>query len=253
MQPYFFPYIGYFQLIEAVDRFFLYDNLDYSKGGWISRNRILVVDREPTFLTIPILDRNATQTIREVQVESGTYWRQKILRSIEDNYRRAPYFERTLGLIQETLFLESSSLAEINKHSVLQVAQVLGIETEILTDSAPFEELEEQLRSNKHKAEKSQEPTAKERVPRRVVRALELCRRLDASIFVNPVGGEDLYDREVFEAAGFSVSFLESNASAYRQRSSRPEVFHPRLSIIDVLMNCGRDRTRAMLKEYRLV
>ena len=250
MQPYFFPYIGYFQLIQAVDQFFLYDALDYSKEGWINRNRILVVHGRPMFLSVPIKDRRATKIIRDVELLDGSDWRTKQLRSIHRNYRRAPYFREVEGPIEEILFLDTFSLSELNKHCIVRICDFLDIETEILTDSRPFDELENRLRNKTTDLTESFPNLFSERPQRKVIRALELCRTLGAKVFINAIGGRDLYSKDVFAAHGVDVFFVSPRHHVYPQRSSS---FYPRLSIIDVLMNCGRNNTRKLLAEYDLV
>ncbi len=239
MQPYFFPHIGYFQLIHAVDRFFLYDNLDYSRGGWINRNRILVVRGRPTFLSVPIRGRKITKTIRDTILLEDPHWRLSLQRSIHTCYSRSPYFRETLQLVEEILFLETSSLAEINKRCITGVCNHLGVDTEILTDSTPFDALEFELRQRP-----GTDPI------RKVTRAIELCRALGADVFINAIGGRALYDKEVFARHGVRVFFVQTRPHTYPQRAA---TFHPSLSIIDVLMNCGRDGTRRLLGEYDLV
>lgn len=250
MQPYFFPYIGYFQLIHAVDRFFLYDNLDFSSGSWMNHNRILVVGRLPTSFSAPVRQRKATKTIRNTELVGGSYWRRKLLRSIEVNYQRAPYFRVVCGLVEDVLMHDAGSLAEMNKYCIVEVCKFLGLETEILTDSRSFNDLEAELRREGVNLAKAFPEVRLEVPQRKVVRLLELCRALGADVFINALGGRALYSKEVFARNGVQLLFIGTRPYTYPQRSSS---FFPDLSIIDVLMNCGRDATRRLAGEYDLV
>ncbi len=250
MQPYFFPYLGYFQLIHAADQFLLYDNLKYSRRGWVNRNRILVVGGSPMFLSVSIKEPRATKTIRSVELLGWRHRREKLLRSIHANYRRCPHFREANKLIEEILFLDTESLAELNKHCVVTISRFLGIDTAILTNSTPFDAMEDRLRDDDVGLEESFPRVRLEEPQRRVVRALELCRELGADVFVNAIGGRELYAKAAFAAHGVQVLFVRTRPHTYRQRAIP---FSARLSIIDTLMNTGRDRTRKQLDEYDLI
>lgn len=250
MQPYFFPYLGYFQLIHAADQFLLYDNLKYSRGGWVNRNRILEVGGEPTFLSVSIKEPRATKTIRSVELLDWCQRREKLLCSIHVNYRRCPHFREANKVIEEILFFDTESLAELNKHCVVTVSRFLGINTTILTDSTPFDAMEDRLRDEAIGLDESFPRVRLEEPKRRVVRALELCRELGAHVFVNAIGGRALYAKTAFAAHGVQAVFIRSRPHIYPQRATP---FSPDLSIIDVLMNRGRDLTRKQLDEYDLV
>lgn len=250
MQPYFFPYIGYFQLIHAVDRFFLYDNADYSNGSWINRNRILLVHGQPFFVSVPIKKRRSTTTIRNVELVDGDRWRNKLLRSIHSNYRPAPCFHDVYPLIEEILFHDTQSLAELNKYCISRICDFLDIETEILVDSRPFDDLENRLRDKSGDLSESFPDIRVEKPARKVIRLIEVCRALHADILINALGGQEIYNKEDFAAHDIDLLFVSTRSHEYPQRSS---TFYSSLSIIDVLMNCGRSRCQSLLTEYDLL
>lgn len=250
MQPYFFPYIGYFQLIHAVDRFFLYDHLDYSRGGWVSRNRILETGRGPSWISVPIVAPRHTQTIRDTKLNEATDWRRRLLRTLAQNYRRAPFLDETLALVERVLGTDTDSLAELNARSIVEVCDLVGIATEVDSDSTPFDQMEEVLRDEATDY-RSHYPWLRLDPPvRKVVRALVLCRSLGADVFVNAIGGRALYDKAVFADHGVDLYFVQKRPIEYPQLD---RAFVPDLSIIDVLMNCGPGRTAELVAEYDLV
>lgn len=250
MQPYFFPYIGYFQLIHAVDQFFLYDNLDYSREGWVARNRILVVHGQPAYLSVPIKERKTNQTIRQVKLVDTDHWRYKFLRSVHANYSQTPYYREVISLVEAVFFYPTYSLAELNKNCIVQVCRFLELETDILIDSTPFDDLEFELRDCSENKETTFSARYPDIVDRKIARVLELCRRLNASTFINPIGGQLLYPKNIFDEHGITALFVKTQMLPYSQRAHS---FFPNLSIIDVLMNCGREKTRNFLSSYDLV
>ena len=228
MQPYFFPYIGYWQLMNAVDRYVVYDNIQYSKGGWINRNRILI-NNEAKLLTLPLKKDSDYLDIRERSL-SDTAGRdlKKLLSQIQNAYRRAPHYEEVYPVIEKCLMFEDRNLFQFLYHSILAVADYLGIRTEILISS---------------EIETTPGLKSEERV-------LSLCRDLRASTYINAIGGVELYDRERFLSQGISLKFLNDRSAPYTQFGNQ---FVSRLSIIDVMMFCSGEEIRRMLDEFELL
>lgn len=226
MQPYLFPYIGYFQLIAAVDRFVIYDTVKYTKKGWINRNRFLR-DGEPVTFTLPIARGADDLDIGERQV-AAEFAPAKLCAQIAQAYRLAPFLNETMPLIEAVLHHRADTLFLHLREGLAQTSAHLGIETPILTASV----LEGRTDL------------------RRQERVIDLCARLSAATYVNPIGGTALYDPEAFAARGIALRFLKARPQDYRQ-FDKP--FVPWLSIIDVLMFNGRDGTRARLPDYDLL
>ena len=229
MQPYFLPYIGYFQLINAVDVFVIYDNIQYTKKGWVSRNRMLVEGR-PAVFSIPLkkasdyLDVVQRETADSVERDFG-----KTLRRVEAAYRKAPHFDVVMPLIRRCFNHRLRNLFELVHASVVAVNDFLGIETELVISSTI--EIDHRLKG-----------------PEKV---LSICNKQNATTYVNAIGGVDLYSTDEFKKNGLGLKFLKTDLIEYRQFGSE---FVPNLSILDVLMFNGKARTREYLCDaYTLI
>lgn len=227
MQPYLLPYIGYFQLIAAVDRFVIYDTVKYTKKGWINRNRFLR-NGEATTFTLPIARGTDDLDIRDRQV-AADFTPDKLCAQIAGAYRRAPFFPETMPLVEEVLRLRSEDLFG-HLHAGLRLACAhLGIATPILVAS---------------EVEGSTDLRGQDRV-------LDICSRLSAELYINPIGGTELYDPDAFAARGMTLRFLKARPHSYPQFG---QPFVPWLSILDPLMFLGREDVRAtLLGAYDLV
>ncbi|MGJ0430649.1 WbqC family protein [Methylobacter sp.] len=227
MQPYLFPYIGYFQLLECSDIFVVGDDVQYIKGGWINRNRILV-NQEPCWLTFPVQGDSADLPINQRHYVESQNVRSKILRRIECAYRKTPYFKDIYPVIADIMSFGSSNVSEFNTNAIRRLASLLNIQCRILVAS----ELE------KDNSLKCQD------------RVIETNRCVGSSHYINPIGGMALYKERDFLKFGIELSFIRSDAIHYHQFA---EPFVPSLSIIDVLMFCPLDEIRKFLKQYQLL
>jgi hypothetical protein len=227
MQPYFFPYLGYFQLFAASDVFVVHDDVQFIKGGWVNRNRILVAGR-PEWITLPVAAARHEHVINERKYLLNHRLAARMLDRIRAAYQRAPQFRTVMELIEDVLRFSDPNVAVFNTHALLKVAAYLGIRTPMKLA----------IESGKDKS------LAGEQL------VVNMCRLLGASRYVNPIGGAALYRRESFAAEGIELSFLKSEPSSYDQFG---DAFVPSLSILDVLMFNPLTRVQHMLKEYRLV
>ncbi len=227
MQPYFLPYIGYFQLIGAVDRFVVYDNLQYTKKGWINRNRILRRDGCTALISLPVKKASAFLNIRDREL-AETFRRDRLLNQIRDAYHDAPHFAAVFPLVEKVVNCPENNLFRYLLHSLVAVCTHLEIATPLLVSSSlPIDH----------------------RLPGQN-RLIALCRHLDAACYINPIGGVDLYSRECFSANGIDLKFLRARLSAYGQRQND---FVPALSIVDVLMfNPAAEVRRQLAQDYAL-
>lgn len=241
MQPYFFPYLGYFQLISSADKFLFYDNLTCSQK-WIAQNRILQVNRSPLAVIAPVIGYHSANKICEVKVELNAAWRNRFLRKLYFNYKNAAFYPEGIRVVEEALALETDSLSELNMHSTSAVARFLGISTEIaVISAAQSEQLEKKLERMSLSYQGSE---------KKVQRILEICSQEHADTYINARGGIELYDKAVFKQNGVRLLFNVPKPLEYHQLA---QSFTPDLSIIDVLMNCGREGTREMLDQYDLI
>jgi hypothetical protein len=229
MQPYLFPYLGYFQLVHAVDRFVIYDDVAFIKQGWINRNRLLVNDRA-TYFTVPLRLASSFRQIRETEIDDGpqnTRWRDKLLKTFDNAYRRAPQFREVFPMLEDVFRRPTTSIGELAAASIAAVARFLGIATELVPSSTTY--------GNAHLTG-----------PARVI---DICRVERATMYVNPPGGTELYDSAEFNRAGVALRFLRPQPTEYRQFGAP---FVKDLSIIDLLMFNAAGVVRGLLDRYEL-
>lgn len=227
MQPYIFPYIGYFQLIGAVDRFVVYDDVNYINKGWINRNSILI-NGKPGLFTLPLKEASQNKKINEIHVSDDRKWIAKILRTIEMNYGKAPYFKKVFPLVSNILEGQSSSIANYNYQALAAVCEYLKIQTEIVPSSAIYG----------NEGLKGQD------------RILDICLRNKTTDYINPIGGMELYTKDTFLQNEIRLNFIKSKDCKYKQFENE---FVPWLSIVDVLMFNSVDEINYMLSQYELI
>jgi WbqC-like protein len=225
MQPYLFPYIGYFQLINAVDKFVFLDDVNYINRGWINRNRILVNSKANMF-TVPLKDASQNKLINEIEVAYQN-WQQKILKTIEHAYKKAPQFECVFDVIKAVFLLPVADIATLAKKSIYAVCKFLNIDTSIIDSAAVFNN--KQFRGEE--------------------RIININKQLLASDYINPIGGKELYSRENFSKERIDLHFLNTHEITYPQFNNE---FIPALSIIDVLMFNSVEETRKLLNQFSL-
>ena len=229
MQPYFCPYIGYFQLISSVDAFVIYDNIQYTKKGWINRNRILINGKDE-YISLPLKKDSDYRDIYQRSLALGIQEeKQKILRKIRASYLKAPQFETVFPLLAGILENPEDNLFEFIRQSLVRINAFLGLKTPLIVSSTL--PVNHTLRSQE--------------------KVLAICKSLGATSYINPIGGLELYEKEVFAAEGISLRFLNSGEIRYPQFNND---FIPWLSIIDVLMfNDSKTVTTFLQTGYSLL
>jgi hypothetical protein len=223
MQPYFLPYIGYFQLIAAVDIFIIYDNIKYTKKGWINRNRLLAGGADQVF-TLPLRSGSDSLHVRD-RVLADEFQPRKLLDQFSGAYRSAPEFDRLFPLLERIILHPDRNLFAYIFHSVKEVCVELGITTEIRVSSAV--EIDHGLRHQE--------------------KVLALCAATGAATYVNAIGGTELYSAEDFVSRGVELRFIRSRAIEYTQFGGS---FVPWLSIIDVMMFNPPERVREFVSRH---
>ena len=226
MQPYFIPYIGYWQLIHSVDKYVIYNDVQYIKGGWINRNRILV-GGEPKFINLFMNGASPNKLINEINVPDNIVQKSKTLKTIKHSYSKAPYFNLIYPVIEKIIFYKEQVLSLYLKHSIETIADYLGINTEFILSS----DIE---KDNKLKGQD---------------KVLQICKILGATEYYNAIGGKELYSVEVFGKYGIDIKFLKTESIEYKQFDNE---FIPNLSIIDVLMFNSSEEVMKMLDLYTL-
>jgi hypothetical protein len=228
MQPYIFPYIGYFQLINAVDKFVVYDNIQFTKKGWINRNRILVNSRDE-YITLPLKkdsdylnvgQRKLSDTFKTDQV--------KLLRRITESYRKAPEFKTVYPLLESIITQEEENLFGFIYHSLQQVCNFLDIKTGFVISSS----------INIDHSLKAQE------------KVVAICKEMQATAYINPIGGTGLYSKEIFKENNINLGFIQSDNIVYKQFENE---FVPWLSVIDIMMFNNKATIQQFLNKYSLV
>lgn len=227
MQPYFFPYIGYWQLMKAVDRYVIYDDVNYINRGWINRNRILI-NGEAQFYSLPLSKASQNKLINEILLADDIRAREKLLRTVQNAYGKAPQFKQVYPLIERILTMKEENLAFYLRVQLELIAEYLDIKTEFVVSS---------------ELDKMPNLRGEERI-------LHICKLLGADTYVNAIGGQDLYSRERFLEEKIKLRFLETAKIIYTQFKNE---FVPNLSIIDVMMFNSREEIGEMLGQYVLL
>lgn len=226
MQPYFFPYIGYWQLINAVDKYVVYDDVTYIKGGWISRNNILL-NNSKHMLTLPLVSPSSFKKINEIDITKEIKMKEKVIKTIKTAYLKAPYYKDIIPFI-ERLFDSNTNIATLNYNAILEINNYLEITTEVLLSSA---------------IEKDNSLKGQDKV-------LHINKVLGADIYINAIGGKKLYSKDKFEEKNIKLFFLQTGDIKYKQYNDE---FIPNLSIIDVLMFNDKKKIQDFLNNYTLI
>jgi hypothetical protein len=212
MQPYFFPYVGYFSLIKHTDKFILFDPVQFIRHGWIERNRILKPAESWQYVAIPLEKHSRHTLIKDVVIRNNEDWRGKILRQL-DHYKKAPFFKPTMEVVEQGIRIQSNSIVKVNQNALYAVCKYLHIPF----NCEVFSEMNLEIEEVTHAGEW----------------ALNISKALGAKVYINPVGGKELFDQAQFIAAGIAIKFMGNDVLPYSQHRG---VYEPGLSIIDVMM-----------------
>lgn len=227
MQPYFLPYIGYWQLMNAVDKYIVYDDVNYIKRGWINRNRILV-NGAPKYINILVDDASQNKNINETRVFNDFRYIDKCLRMIELAYKKAPYFVEVFPLMEGILRCGEENIVAYLMNSFKLICRYLDIKTELILSS---------------KVDKDCSLRGQDKI-------LAICESVNADQYYNAIGGQALYSFKSFEERGIKLIFIQPDSIVYKQFENE---FCSNLSILDVMMFNSQDQIREMLKRYTLI
>jgi hypothetical protein len=192
MQPYFLPYIGYWQLMAAVDKFILLDDVNFIKGGWINRNRILS-SNGPAWITIPLVGASPNRLINELDIAPDNGWKRKMIDTVSQSYSRSEHYGEMLGIFQRWIDeAAKGNLSSFLHRTIEDIRQILGLPTEIIPTATIF--------------------------PKNglsgVERVLDICRRTGADTYINAPGGRELYIDKTFVRSGVKLQFVETKSIA---------------------------------------
>ena len=229
MQPYLFPYIGYFQLMNRADEFIIYDNIQFSKKGWINRNRILSNGKD-TYITFPLKKDSDYLDIKDRYLaDSWSSDRKKMLNKITEAYHKAPFFDTAYPVIERSILVEENNLFRFIFNSLTLLKEWLSIKTPFVISSSIA--IDHTLKSEQ--------------------KVIEICKARKATEYINPIGGLDLYKKENFKTNGIDLHFMKTGNIIYQQYGNE---FVPSLSIIDVMMFNSKDKIQQWLDHsYELV
>lgn len=227
MQPYFLPYFGYFQLISAVDRFVILDDVNYIKQGWVNRNRIpanrQTPKRDSQWLTVPVKNASQNRLIHDMEITDEDRWKRSMGFAIQNIYGKTPHFRTTRSLIDRWLANASGNLSRFLTMTICEVARLCGISTQIIPTSTIYPK----------------------RGLRGTERIMDICRLEKAHTYVNLPGGRGLYSKDEFRSEGIELVFLKPSWPALAQRSGNGnEVF----SILDQLMLNSPETMQEMMR-----
>jgi hypothetical protein len=231
MQPYFFPYLGYFSLMKGTDRFVILDSVQYIKRGWIARNRVLHPDAGWLYIRVPLITHGHHTRISEIQIDNSQNWKKRILSQLLHYRKIAPYYHAVAGLLHELFDKNFDSIVSLNRESLSAVCQYLGIERELSVFSQMNLPIETPEASDEW--------------------ALNICKSLgNVTEYRNPPGGQSFFDKSKYERAGIDLKFQKVCLKPYEQKRSS---FEAGLSIIDVMMFNSREEVNGMLDRYELI
>ena len=226
MQPYFFPYLGYWQLINAVDEFVVYDNIQYTKKGWINRNRFLQNGSACVF-TVPLVKDHMQKHVNE-RIISDEYKKANLIARLHNAYCKAPYFKENIDFLVEVINYDSSNLFEYIYNSIFRICEYLNIDTKIIISSSL--DIDHCLKSQD--------------------KVIEICNKLNVNTYINPIGGLDLYSVQDFKQHGINLQFIKMKPIQYTQFGND---FVSNLSIIDVMMFNDKKNVKCMLENYSIL
>ncbi len=226
MQPYLFPYIGYFHLISASDKFVCYNDVHFIKQGWINRNRILLNGEAHTF-SVPVKNISSHTLIRETEIDYHLDWRKKLLKTIQSAYSKAPNFEIVFPLISKLFESKPRYISELAIESIKLVLNYADFKVDLIEDASRYE----------NSALKGEN------------RVIDICKKEKASEYFNLPGGKELYNYTTFEKNNIQLRFIQPDFIEYSQQIKD---FIPGLSAIDVMMFNSGEGTKEIMNAYRI-
>jgi hypothetical protein len=226
MQPYFLPYIGYWQLIAAVDQFVVLDDVHFINRGWINRNRI-VVNNSPAWLTLPLKKASQNKLIHEIEIQDDDGWRKRMEKTLACSYSKASEFFALSNFMAESIQKAQGNLSSYLSDTISRICEMLQIQTQITPTSRNFPKGD--LRGQE--------------------RILDICKQLSATVYINPPGGRALYQAEMFEAQGIQLRFLEAPS---KTNLSSGLGNAEQLSILDTLMHNSQEDIRRVIADFKI-
>lgn len=230
MQPYFFPYLGYFSLLNQSDEIILFDTPQFMRKGWIERNRIGKLTGGSVYIKVPLVKSDLNTPIMDMRIDSKSDWRNKILSQLDIYKKKAPFYKQVRSLVERAIEPEFSSIVKLNENALKLACSYLNIDTKI----SVFSELDLKIETPKAADEW----------------ALNICEAMDVNQYVNASGGQSFFDVTKYNDKGVSIFFVDQPLYKYEQLCGE---FEAGLSIIDVMMFNSPDDIKIMLAKGSLV
>lgn len=231
MQPYFFPYLGYFQLINYSDEFILYGNVTFRKKSFITRNHIMDVNGRQEDIKVFVKKASSNSSIKSIHIAEGD-WKKKLSKKVQTLYSRSSYFDEIYPTIKECIESNCDSLHKYNADSIQKICNLLAINTTVTTEHQHLDYIEDLLEPSQSLPVSSQ-------------RVIHICREIGATTYINPEGGVDLYDKTMFAKEGLTLKFFKASLDKVVEKRE----YNRYVSIIDILMHNGIEGTKAMLND----
>jgi WbqC-like protein family len=231
MQPYFFPYLGYFSLIKHTDRFILFDPVQFIRHGWIERNRVLKQNEGWLYIQVPIQNKGRDVAISDLLIDNTQDWKKKILAQLQPYKKIAPNYFKVIKMLTEIFEKEYVTMVELNYETTKAICSYLKIDKDITVFSKMNLDIEEANAPDEW--------------------ALNICKALgNVKEYWNPPGGQSFFDKSKYDEASIDLKFQSIKLVDYNQKR---ETFEPGLSIIDVLMFNSQEEVNQMLDNYQLL
>ena len=230
MQPYFFPYLGYFSLIKHTDEFILLDEVQFIRHGWIERNRILKPCEGWQYINVPLEKHSRETVIKEIRIRISENWEGLILKQLEHYKKIAPYYSVVIQFLDKIFNVEYESITRLNGHLLSETCKYLGINF----SNKIYSEMRLNIETVNGPGDW----------------ALNISKAMNASEYINPLGGVEIFNPEAFSAANIKLTFLKINLTSYLQGK---RFFEPGLSIIDVMMFNSPEEIYLQLDQFELV
>lgn len=230
MQPYFLPYLGYFQLINKVDTFILLDEVQFIRHGWIERNRVLNSNEGWQYIKVPLIGHSRDTLIKNILIRNSEDWQSKLFAQLVCYKRKAPFYKEVIQFLIEALRTNFDAIAKLNKHLLIEICKYLDTDTEIIV----FSEMDCNLENIKYPGDW----------------ALEISKSIGADTYINPIDGKSLFDKNKFTNENIDLKFMEPELKMYNQNSN---TFESGLSVIDAMMFCEKDEIKYMLAQGKIV
>ncbi|GAB0167070.1 WbqC family protein [Lysinibacillus sp. CTST325] len=226
MQPYFFPYIGYFSLLQAADMFVILDTVQFQRKSWMKRNKIITFKGGSTYIKLPVKKAPLNTLINQIVINNEEDWKTALFNQLLV-YKKAPFYNETISLVKSILYEDTKKLVDVNKNILLEISNYLGLNCEIVVFSEMNIKVEDVNSADEW--------------------ALNISKALNATEYINPPGGVSFFNKQKYKDSNIELKFINNKLQQYKQFHFN---FIPGLSIIDVMMFNSIEEIHKMLADY---